>query len=140
MWRTLRRNQATTRPLLSRLSSPRSHAQAYAPRSHVKLSLSKRRTPLQLGLLSPHTQTISHYSILQEDIGRYIFERIKTVRYLTLISILLFKSFHCDRRFRGIHTTNQPGISTPFRHSKNHTCILLAIRIQHFSIFCRQLL
>ena len=142
MRRTLRRNQATTRPPPSRtrLSSPRSYAQAYASRFYVRSSLSKRRTPLQLGLLSPHAQVISHCGILQEDIGRCIFRRIETVRCLAPISISLFKSFHCGRRFRGIHTTNQPGISTPFRYSKNHVCILLAIRTWHFSIFCGQLL
>ena len=55
-WRTPRRNPAAVRP-------PAPRTQAYSPRSHVKSSLSKRRTPLQFDLLSPHAQAISHYDI-----------------------------------------------------------------------------
>ncbi|KAF6241046.1 hypothetical protein HO173_000840 [Letharia columbiana] len=58
MRRILRRNQAATRPPSSRtrLSSPRSHV-IYSPRFRIKSSLSKRRTPLQLG-----RSTSNHYS------------------------------------------------------------------------------
>ncbi|KAF6232979.1 hypothetical protein HO173_008735 [Letharia columbiana] len=58
MRRTLRRNQAATRPPSSRtrLSSPRSHV-ICSPRFHIKSSLSKRRTPLQLG-----RSTSNHHS------------------------------------------------------------------------------
>ncbi|KAF6225961.1 hypothetical protein HO173_012628 [Letharia columbiana] len=58
MRRILRRNQAATRPPSSRtrLSSPRSHV-ICSPRFHIKSSLSKRRTPLQLG-----RSTSNHHS------------------------------------------------------------------------------
>ncbi|KAF6232733.1 hypothetical protein HO173_008947 [Letharia columbiana] len=58
MRRTLRRNQAATRPPAprTRLSSPRSHV-ICSPRFHIKSSLSKRRTPLQLG-----RSTSNHHS------------------------------------------------------------------------------
>ncbi|KAF6233911.1 hypothetical protein HO173_007741 [Letharia columbiana] len=58
MRRTLRRNQAAIRPPSSRtrLSSPRSHV-ICSPRFHIKSSLSKRRTPLQLG-----RSTLNHHS------------------------------------------------------------------------------
>ncbi|KAF6223138.1 hypothetical protein HO173_013275 [Letharia columbiana] len=62
MRRTLRRNQAVTRPPSSRtrLSSPRSHV-ICSPRFHIKSSLSKRRTPLQLG-----RSTSNHHSASEE--------------------------------------------------------------------------
>ncbi|KAF6233527.1 hypothetical protein HO173_008258 [Letharia columbiana] len=64
MRRTLRRNQAATRPPSSRtrLSSPRSHV-ICSPRFHIKSSLSKRRTPLQLGrsISNHHSASGEHH-------------------------------------------------------------------------------
>ncbi|KAF6224635.1 hypothetical protein HO173_012978 [Letharia columbiana] len=62
MRRTLWRNQAVIRPPSSRtrLSSLRSHV-ICSPRFHIKSSLSKRRTPLQLG-----RSTSNHHSASEE--------------------------------------------------------------------------
>ena len=65
--RTLRRNQATTRPPLSRtrLSSPRSHI-IYSPRFHIKSSLSKRHQPVTQLSTQSATQLATQSNTLQE--------------------------------------------------------------------------
>ena len=55
----------------------------------------------------PNHYGYSNWTSADKDhIGRCIFGRIETVRCLVSTSISLFKSFHCGRRFRGMHTTN----------------------------------
>ena len=167
MRRTLRRNQATTRPSSSstRLSSPRPYV-ICSLRFHVKPPLS-RRTSLQFNLLSPlhycSTQLLSWvykrriyydgYSQITMAIAirplqvrvtsddAYLNE-LKPSDVLLQYPFYYSKGFYCGRRTYGIYTTNWPDVSIPFRHFENsliHACILLSMRIWHFSVFCGQL-
>ena len=115
MRRTLRRNQAVIRPPSSRtrLSSPRSHV-ICSPRFHIKSSLSKRRTPLQLGLLSPlHWYSTSLRPLQEEHRTMHIWTNWN--RPMST-AISLFERFHCGRRYCGIHTTNWHVVSISFRY------------------------